>query len=69
MADVEFIMECVGPGTDESDFALWACRGKGRGCTRNGFRDKKLHCADCVPADDPNETLEHFRARLQRGDA
>lgn len=69
MADLEFILEKVGPGNDESDFRLFACRGKGRGCRRNSHREKKTHCDDCVPADDPNETLEAFKTRMQRGDA
>lgn len=69
MSGLEFIMEKVGPGSDASDFALYACRGIGRGCKRNTTREKKVHCDDCVLADDPNETLEHFKARMERGDA
>lgn len=67
--DINFIMERVGSGNDVSDFRLFACRGAGRGCKRNLHRSKAKHCDDCVPADDPNETLQAFKARMQRGDA
>lgn len=69
MADVQFIMERVAPGSAPECFKMWACRGAGRGCTRNTHRAKKAHCADCVGADDPNETLEQLMARMKRGDA
>lgn len=68
MADLESIMERIKPGSDPDCFAMWACRGAGRGCKRNSHRDKKVHCADCVLADE-NETLEQLKTRLKRGDA
>jgi len=64
-----FIMERTGPGRGEENFRLWACRGEGRGCQRNKHRANAKHCDDCLPADNPNETLAEFQARLQRGDA
>lgn len=67
MADIVFIMERVGEGQKADSFMLYACRGEGKGCQRNKFRAAKKHCADCLPADNPNETLADFRARLQRG--
>jgi hypothetical protein len=62
--ELSFIMEKRG-----KKFMLFACRGVGRGCPRNKFRSRRVHCDDCVPADDENETLEHFKTRLERGDA
>jgi len=61
---VQFVMEKVG-----DDYVLWACRGEGRGCTRNRYRSRKTHCEDCVACRDPNETLESIIKRLARGDA
>lgn len=66
---LQMILERIAPGGDPDCFQLWACRGEGRGCKRNGHREKKKHCEDCVLAGDPNETLEHLQARLDRGDA
>ena len=63
------IMERVGTGSGPGAFALWACRGAGRGCTRNKFLSRKKHCDDCVPAHDMNETLEQLQKRIARGDA
>lgn len=48
---------------------LWACRGVGKGCTRNKYRASKAPCDDCVPAHDENETLGQLVERLARGDA
>jgi hypothetical protein len=62
--ELSFVMEKVG-----SEYQLWACRGEGRGCPRNRYRTRKVHCADCVPCHDGNETLTSIVARLQRGDA
>lgn len=69
MSDLEFIMERVAHDGLATDFALFACRGAGRGCPRNKFRSRKVHCDDCLKADNPNETLVDFKARLERGDA
>ena len=68
MADLEFIMERTGPGRTAADFCLWGCRGEGKGCARNKWRERKKHCDDCVLAD-PRETLEQFKTRLERGNA
>jgi hypothetical protein len=67
--DVVFILEKVGPGRSEADFALFACRGAGRGCKRNLHRKNLKHCADCLAADNPEETIGDFKARLERGDS
>jgi hypothetical protein len=48
---------------------LWACRGAGKGCTRNKYRAAKAPCVDCVPAHDERETVGALLERLQRGDA
>jgi hypothetical protein len=48
---------------------LWACRGVGKGCTRNKYRTSAKPCDDCVLAHDENETLEQLYARVNRGDA
>ena len=68
MSDLDFIMERVKPGRTADCFQMWACRGAGRGCARNKYRERKKHCADCVLAHE-NETLEHLHKRLARGDA
>lgn len=65
---VEFIMERVGPGNTVHDFAMWACRGEGRGCKRNKHRTKAKHCEDCLPTND-NDTVGEIAERLKRGDA
>lgn len=65
MPDLDFIMVRA---RDDS-FQLFACRGAGKGCTRNRFRSTKAPCEDCLPADDPAETVMSFKARLSRGDA
>lgn len=66
--DLTFIMERVGTGNTAADFVLFGCRGESKGCSRNKYRNSKVHCADCIEAD-PNETLEQFKTRLERGDA
>lgn len=66
---LHMILEKLGSGQSPADFRLYACRGQGRGCPRNRWRSRKVHCDDCVPATDLNETLEHFEARMRRGDA
>lgn len=48
---------------------FWACRGEGRGCTRNKFRTSKAPCDDCVPAHNEHETIGELQRRLTRGDA
>lgn len=44
---------------------MYACRGAGKGCRRNAFRDPKSQkiCADCVPARD-EETIGELMERL-----
>lgn len=48
---------------------LWACRGAGKGCTRNRYRTRKVPCDDCVPAHDETETIGELQSRIERGDA
>lgn len=66
--NLEMIMERVGAGAGTENFAMWACRGAGRGCKRNATRARKKHCDDCVAARN-DETLEQLLARMKRGDA
>lgn len=69
---LNLIMERIRPGKRPECFRLWACRGEHKGCTREQMRSKRgagRHCADCVPADDMQETLEHLVDRLNRGEA
>ncbi|MDE2103553.1 MAG: hypothetical protein KGL39_40310 [Patescibacteria group bacterium] len=68
MSDLQMILERVAPGRDASCFKMWACRGEGRGCTRNKYRNQKKHCDDCVEARE-KETLGELQERLSRGDA
>jgi len=65
---LSMILERVRPGATSDCFKLWACRGEGKGCGRNTFRSKKVHCDDCVETD-PRETLEQLVWRIQKGDA
>lgn len=66
--DLQFILERVKPGNTDDCFKMWACRGEGRGCSRNRYRKQKKHCADCVMADE-KETIGDLQRRLRRGDA
>ena len=54
-------------------WAMAACRGANKGCEktiRDSERNKlKRPCPDCVPADNPNETVGELYERIQRGDA
>lgn len=65
---LQLILEKVRSGKDPSCYELWACRGEGRGCPRNRYREKKAHCEDCVKAD-PAETIGHLQDRMKRGDS
>jgi hypothetical protein len=67
MAILTMIMERVAPGNHASCFKLWACRGEGRGCTRNRYRAQKKHCEDCAETLE-SETIAELQARLARGD-
>lgn len=65
---IKVIMEKVGEGRTPDCFKLWACRGAGKGCTRNKYRRRLVHCDDCVETS-PHETLASLKARMDRGDA
>jgi hypothetical protein len=66
--DLKMILERIAPGAGAHNFMLWACRGEGRGCKRNGYRARSVHCNDCIPCDN-NETVGDVQKRLERGDA
>ena len=70
MKSLMMIMERVRPGHGVDCFRLWACRGAGRGCKRNLFRRRKVHCEDCVETRDgrDSETLGQLLERMVRGD-
>lgn len=48
---------------------LWACRGAGKGCERNKYRNAKKPCEDCMGPLDGNLTLEQAIEKLEQGDA
>lgn len=50
-------------------FELWACRGVGKGCKRNGYRDKKKPCDSCFGPLPETMTLGEVQDKLKRGDA
>lgn len=50
-------------------FRLWACRGEGKGCARNQFRQRKAPCIDCFGPLDENLTLTQVIDRMAKGDA
>ncbi len=64
--DLELIM--VKNPAAKLGYDLLACRGEGKGCKRNKFREAKAGCEDCVLAD-PKETMGELQARLKKGDA
>jgi hypothetical protein len=53
--------------------ALAACRGLNKGCAKtiveSERRKLKKPCPDCMPCDDPNETIWHVVERISRGGA
>lgn len=69
MPEMQMILEKIGPGRAEKDFVLYACRGEGRGCSRNKYRSRKVHCEDCVGPLDEKKTLGEIYDGLKRGDA
>lgn len=56
--------------TSAGSYQLWACRGEGKGCKRNTFRDKqfKKHCDDCFLCD-PKDTIGDVMEKMAKGDA
>lgn len=48
---------------------LWACRGSGKGCKRNGYREKKKHCEDCKGPLPDHMTIGEVAESLKKGDA
>jgi hypothetical protein len=54
---------------ENGKFRLWACRGAGKGCTRNKYRRQQKPCADCFGPLDENMTLGQVVERLKQGDA
>lgn len=50
-------------------WALWACRGEGKGCPRNRYRKRAAPCADCVGPLPYYWTLGQVADHLARGDA
>lgn len=63
MGDLNFILQRDAQGA----LVGYACRGEGKGCTRNKFRTAKKACEDCVGPLDNKMTLEEVQAMLERG--
>jgi len=53
---------------DES-FALYACRGDGKGCNRNRYRKQLKPCDDCVGPLPHYWTVQQVADHIARGDA
>lgn len=53
----------------DGKFALWACRGTGKGCTRNKYRSSLKPCDDCFGPLPEDMTLEQVAQKLQKGEA
>ncbi len=51
------------------EFRLWACRGAGKGCARNKYRERQKPCDDCAGPLDERMTLVEVAELLKRGDA
>jgi hypothetical protein len=54
---------------EAGEFQLWACRGTGKGCSRNKYRRQQKPCDDCFGPLDENLTLGEVQDRLRQGDA
>jgi len=52
----------------EHQLRLWACRGNGRGCQRNRYRNG-VPCEDCAGPLPEHLTLSEVEEQLQLGDA
>lgn len=50
-------------------FRLWACRGEGKGCERNRYRNQMKPCDDCFGPCNEGSTLEEIMDEISRGDA
>lgn len=55
--------------TDDGKWAMWACRGEGKGCDRNRFREQKTRCDDCYGPLPDEMTLGEVYDHLTKGDA
>jgi hypothetical protein len=53
----------------EGEFRLWACRGAGKGCSRNKYRRQQAPCEDCLGPLDEQLTLAQVQAMISQGDA
>lgn len=51
------------------EFALWACRGEGKGCARNRYRTSKAPCDDCFGPLPEGMTIAEVLKRVEQGDA
>ncbi len=69
MSEKEADLQMILHREPDNQFKLYACRGAGRGCERNKFRNAKKPCDDCVKCDDESETLGQLQERLKKGDA
>jgi len=49
-------------------FALFACRGAGKGCDRNTHRKTKAPCQDCFGPLPEDMTIGEVEQRLAKGD-
>jgi len=54
---------------DDSSFSLYACRGQGKGCSRNKYRASKAKCEDCMGPLPEHWTLQQVIDKLKAGDA
>lgn len=68
---LDFILHKVDPngGNAKSNFVLYACRGDGRGCDRNKYRNKGIKCDDCFGPLDDKMTIGEVYDKLKQGDA
>lgn len=67
--ELKLILERIAPGSEITCFKLWACRGEGKGCKRNEFRERKKHCENCVDTNNEENPRRIIQERLKRGDA
>lgn len=66
-AELETILEWVGPGRGPEAYQMWVCRGEKKGCKKRRLKTKR-HCSDCFLPDE-KQTLDQVIKQRDRGDA
>lgn len=62
-------LELILQRDNDGKLKLWACRGGGKGCKRNKYRQSRTACPDCFGPLPDNMTLGEVQNKLAKGDA